>query len=91
MCTGGSPAASVAPKKVALEAAKASAKWRGQWHNGPEFFRMPLHYPRYTRVQYEAMEEAQLDFLLKEYGLPCNGDVAEKRKDAIGHFLWSEN
>ncbi|RRT80378.1 hypothetical protein BHE74_00005427 [Ensete ventricosum] len=72
-------------------AGKPWAAFRRQWHDGEEAFKMPLHYPRYTKAQYEAMEEAQLDFLLKEYGLPCRGDVAEKRKDAMGHFLWSQD
>ncbi|KAG8391914.1 hypothetical protein BUALT_Bualt01G0236500 [Buddleja alternifolia] len=31
-------------------------------------FQMPLHYPRYTRVEYEAMPEWKLDCLLAEYG-----------------------
>ena len=30
---------------------------------------MPLHYPRYTKRDYEKMEEGKLDLLLKQYGL----------------------
>ncbi|KAI4311451.1 hypothetical protein MLD38_036346 [Melastoma candidum] len=54
-----------------------------------EEFRMPLHYPRYTRSDYEKMPEWKLDRLLQEYGLPTVGDVEHKRKFAMGTFLWS--
>jgi hypothetical protein len=50
---------------------------------------MPLHYPRYTKSDYETMPEWRLDCLLKEYGLPITGDVEQKRKFAMGAFLWS--
>ena len=52
-------------------------------------FQMPLHYPRYTQAEYETMPEWRLDCLLKEYGLPITGDLQQKRKFAIGAFLWS--
>lgn len=52
------------------------------------YFQMPLHYPRYTKAEYEAMPEWKLDCLLAEYGLPVTGDVHHKRKFAIGAFLW---
>ncbi|MQL92464.1 hypothetical protein Taro_025086 [Colocasia esculenta] len=51
-------------------------------------FRMPLHYPRYTKADYEAMPEWQLDRLLEQYGLPVMGGVDDKRKFAIGAFIW---
>ncbi|KAG5054665.1 hypothetical protein AAZX31_03G084300 [Glycine max] len=51
-------------------------------------FQMPLHYPRYTQADYEAMPEWRLDCLLKEYGLPIFGDVENKRNFAMGAFLW---
>ncbi|KAH6779951.1 hypothetical protein C2S52_011188 [Perilla frutescens var. hirtella] len=51
-------------------------------------FQMPLHYPRYTRAEYEAMPEWKLDCLLNEYGLHVSGDVHNKRKFAMGAFLW---
>ncbi|KAJ0590358.1 hypothetical protein HanRHA438_Chr04g0192291 [Helianthus annuus] len=51
-------------------------------------FEMPLHYPRYTREEYETMPEWKLDCLLKSYGLPITGDVSQKRKFAMGAFLW---
>ncbi|KAJ8621622.1 hypothetical protein MRB53_030151 [Persea americana] len=51
-------------------------------------FQMPLHYPRYTKADYERMPEWKLDCLLKEYGLPASGSVVEKRKFAMGSFLW---
>ncbi|OAY62194.1 hypothetical protein MANES_01G248900v8 [Manihot esculenta] len=52
------------------------------------YFQMPLHYPRYTRAEYEAMQEWKLNCLLKEYGLPITGNVEHKRKFAMGAFLW---
>ncbi|KAI5568315.1 hypothetical protein POPTR_012G031900v4 [Populus trichocarpa] len=51
-------------------------------------FQMPLHYPRYSRSEYETMPEGQLDLLLTEYGLPMVGNVEQKRKFAMGAFLW---
>ncbi|KAL9686754.1 hypothetical protein QQ045_031147 [Rhodiola kirilowii] len=51
-------------------------------------FQMPLHYPRYTRADYEVMPEWKLDCLLAQYGLPVRGDVEHKRKFAMGAFLW---
>ena len=51
-------------------------------------FRMPLHYPRYKKADYEAMPEWRVDCLLREYGLPVAGDVDEKRRFAMGTFLW---
>ncbi|XP_022958391.1 uncharacterized protein LOC111459627 [Cucurbita moschata] len=53
-----------------------------------DHFQMPLHYPKYKRSDYEGMAEWKLDCLLKEYGLPVAGDVAQKRKFAMGAFLW---
>lgn len=52
------------------------------------YFQMPLHYPRYSREDYEAMPEWQLDRLLSEYGLPVAGTVNQKRTFAMGAFLW---
>ena len=49
---------------------------------------MPLHYPRYSREDYEAMPEWQLDRLLSEYGLPATGTIHQKRSFAMGAFLW---
>ncbi|RLN22717.1 uncharacterized protein C2845_PM07G39240 [Panicum miliaceum] len=51
-------------------------------------FQMPLHYPRYSREDYEAMPEWQLDRLLSEYGLPATGTIQQKRTYAMGAFLW---
>ncbi|KAB1219564.1 hypothetical protein CJ030_MR3G012360 [Morella rubra] len=51
-------------------------------------FQMPLHYPRYTKADYETMPEWKLDCLLQQYGLPTMGDVEQKRKSAMGSFLW---
>ncbi|XP_022866549.1 uncharacterized protein LOC111386318 [Olea europaea var. sylvestris] len=52
-------------------------------------FQMPLHYPKYTRAEYEAMPEWKVDCLLAKYGLPVTGDVNQKRKFAMGAFLWT--
>ncbi|XP_024535441.1 uncharacterized protein LOC9637360 [Selaginella moellendorffii] len=54
----------------------------------PYVFQMPLHYPRYTKLEYEAMPEWQLDRLLEEYGLPVSGSLQDKRDYAIGAFVW---
>ncbi|KAK2983650.1 hypothetical protein RJ640_023184 [Escallonia rubra] len=51
-------------------------------------FRMPLHYPRYSKSDYESMPEWKLDCLLLQYGLPVTGSVEQKRKFAMGAFLW---
>ncbi|AAF04428.1 hypothetical protein AtNW77_Chr3g0165271 [Arabidopsis thaliana] len=53
-------------------------------------FKMPLHYPRYTKEDYEEMEEWRLDLLLSEYGLLAFHDntLHEKRAFAIDTFIW---
>ncbi|XVF28049.1 hypothetical protein REPUB_Repub14bG0162000 [Reevesia pubescens] len=51
-------------------------------------FQMPLHYPRYTKADYEKMEEWKVDMLLREYGLSLEGSLDEKRAYAMGAFLW---
>ena len=53
-------------------------------------FRMPLHYPRYKKEDYEAMPEWRVDCLLREYGLPADGDLDSKRRFAMGAFLWPD-
>uniref|UniRef100_A0A0E0JY45 DUF7722 domain-containing protein n=1 Tax=Oryza punctata TaxID=4537 RepID=A0A0E0JY45_ORYPU len=55
---------------------------------GGSSFRMPLHYPRYKKADYEAMPEWRVDCLLREYGLPVDGDLDAKRRFAMGAFLW---
>ncbi|OMP04251.1 hypothetical protein COLO4_09812 [Corchorus olitorius] len=56
----------------------------------PNGFQMPIHYPRYSKSDYEKMEEWKLDMLLKEYGFSCQGSVDEKRAFAMGAFLWPD-
>ncbi|KAH0731969.1 hypothetical protein KY289_003157 [Solanum tuberosum] len=56
--------------------------------SGINHFQMPLHYPRYTKEDYQHMPEWMIDKLLLEYGLPAIGDLANKRKFAMGAFLW---
>ncbi|KAJ0049531.1 hypothetical protein Pint_15034 [Pistacia integerrima] len=51
-------------------------------------FQMPLHYPRSKKSDYETKPEWKLYCLLNEYGLPIMGDVTQKRKFAMGAFLW---
>ncbi|GMJ14528.1 hypothetical protein HRI_005122000 [Hibiscus trionum] len=56
-------------------------------------FQMPLHYPRYTKADYETMEEWKVDVLLREYGLNVDGSLSnldEKRAYAMGAFLWPD-
>ncbi|KAJ4752442.1 cytoplasmic tRNA 2-thiolation protein [Rhynchospora pubera] len=53
------------------------------------WFQMPVHYPRYSKKDYEEMPEWQLDRLLAQYGLPVTGDLNSKRSFAIGAFLWA--
>uniref|UniRef100_A0A0E0NCM2 DUF7722 domain-containing protein n=1 Tax=Oryza rufipogon TaxID=4529 RepID=A0A0E0NCM2_ORYRU len=57
---------------------------------GGSSFRMPLHYPRYKKAEYEAMPEWRVDCLLREYGLPVDGDLDAKRRFAMGAFLWPD-
>ena len=52
------------------------------------FFKMPLHYPKYSKAEYETMPEWEIDRLLSEYGLPSLGSVEQKRKFAMEAFLW---
>ncbi|GLJ18078.1 hypothetical protein SUGI_0319110 [Cryptomeria japonica] len=53
-------------------------------------FRMPLHYPRYSKADYESMAEWELDILLRQYGLDVRGDVEYKRQFAVDAFLWPD-
>ncbi|GMI63809.1 hypothetical protein like AT5G55620 [Hibiscus trionum] len=57
----------------------------------PNGFQMPVHYPRYSKADYEKMEEWKIDVLLKEYGFSfTGGTVDEKRAFAMGAFLWPD-
>ncbi|XP_015879134.3 uncharacterized protein LOC107415338 [Ziziphus jujuba] len=59
--------------------------------NHDEQFQMPLHYPRYTKADYEKMEEWKVDMLLKQYGIAnIQGSLDEKRAFAMGAFLWPD-
>lgn len=55
-------------------------------------FRVPLHYPRYTKEDYAKMEEWKLDMLLGQYGFDhhVKGNLDEKRQFAMGAFLWPD-
>ncbi|KAG1335161.1 hypothetical protein COCNU_03G012800 [Cocos nucifera] len=69
------------------------AETNGVSHYGKErcggYFLMPLHYPRYTKADYQTMPEWKVDRLLRDYGLPVFGDLAQKRDFAMGTFLWT--
>ncbi|GLU20601.1 hypothetical protein SLE2022_367920 [Rubroshorea leprosula] len=56
----------------------------------PSGFQMPLHYPRYTKADYEKMAEWKVDLLLRQYGLNFKGALDEKRAFAMGAFLWPD-
>lgn len=53
-------------------------------------FQMPLHYPKYTKKDYEDMPDWKLDQLLVEYGFSTDGKLANKRKFVMGAFLWPD-
>ncbi|KAF8019659.1 hypothetical protein BT93_G0369 [Corymbia citriodora subsp. variegata] len=74
----------------AQRSGKASGKDGREEPATAAMFRMPLHYPRYTRADYEKMEEWRLDVLLRQYGMDCQGSLDEKRAFAIGAFLWTD-
>ncbi|KAJ7514621.1 hypothetical protein O6H91_23G052600 [Diphasiastrum complanatum] len=56
----------------------------------PFVFQMPLHYPKYTKEEYETMPEWKLDMLFEEYGLPVTGSENDKRNYCIGAFVWRD-
>lgn len=56
----------------------------------PNGFQIPLHYPKYSKSDYEKMEAWTLDMLLHQYGLSFEGTLLEKRAFAIGAFLWPD-
>ncbi|CAO2045329.1 unnamed protein product [Urochloa humidicola] len=70
-------------------AARAGEEQQGGGGGGGSF-RMPLHYPRYKKADYEEMPEWRVDCLLREYGLPAAGDLDSKRRFAMGAFLWPD-
>lgn len=54
-------------------------------------FQMPLHYPRYNKMDYSKMEEWRVDLLLQQYGLKVEAkSIDEKRAFAMGAFLWPD-
>ncbi|XP_006279709.2 uncharacterized protein LOC17876157 [Capsella rubella] len=56
----------------------------------PSGFQVPLHYPKYTKSDYEAMDDISLDLLLKQYGFSFEGSLEDKRVFAIESFLWPD-
>ncbi|KAJ8479697.1 hypothetical protein OPV22_023424 [Ensete ventricosum] len=68
------------------------ADGEGQQHrqlrDGRGCFQMPVRYPTYTQADYETMPEWKLNCILREYGLPVTGDIDDKRRFAMGAFLW---
>ena len=77
-----------AGKPAAAAAGDGEQQQGGSSSCGGAGFRMPLHYPRYKKADYEAMPEWRVDCLLREYGLPVAGDLRAKREFAMGAFLW---
>ncbi|TKW36907.1 hypothetical protein SEVIR_1G012500v4 [Setaria viridis] len=76
--------------KLTAATAAAGGHHDQQQGGGAGGFRMPLHYPRYKKADYEAMPEWHVDCLLREYGLPADGDLDSKRRFAMGAFLWPD-
>lgn len=72
------------------EKEKAVAEVKIASKGGGEGFRMPVHYPRYKKEDYEKMEEWRVDTLLMQYGLACEGSLDAKRSFAMGTFLWPD-
>ncbi|VVB16807.1 unnamed protein product [Arabis nemorensis] len=63
------------------------ASWFASWSS----FQIPLHYPNFTKEEYQVMPEEELDRLFKLYGLPTNlGDLSCKKQFAVGAFLWEK-
>uniref|UniRef100_A0A1J3FP21 DUF7722 domain-containing protein n=1 Tax=Noccaea caerulescens TaxID=107243 RepID=A0A1J3FP21_NOCCA len=56
----------------------------------PSGFQVPLHYPKFSKSDYEAMDDLNLDLLLKQYGFSFEGSLDEKRVFAIESFLWPD-
>ncbi|CAH2069815.1 unnamed protein product [Thlaspi arvense] len=54
----------------------------------PSGFQVPLHYPKFSKSDYEAMDDLSLDLLLKQYGISFEGSLDDKRVFAIESFLW---
>jgi len=79
-----------AGKPAAAAAGDGEQQQGGSSSCGGAGFRMPLHYPRYKKADYEAMPEWRVDCLLREYGLPVAGDLRAKREFAMGAFLWPD-
>ncbi|KAK8936764.1 hypothetical protein KSP39_PZI012056 [Platanthera zijinensis] len=57
---------------------------------GCEGFRVPLHYPRFKKEDYERMGEWEIDMLLRQYGLEVQGSLDAKRLFAMETFLWPD-
>ncbi|KAL6876464.1 hypothetical protein ACP4OV_013036 [Aristida adscensionis] len=89
--TGGHKAPGMGPKNGGVVAVgdELQAQKSCSVSSGGCGFRMPLHYPRYRKADYEQMPEWRVDCLLREYGLPAvDGDLDTKRRFAMGAFLW---
>ncbi|CAH8381808.1 unnamed protein product [Eruca vesicaria subsp. sativa] len=56
----------------------------------PSGFQVPLHYPKYSKSDYEAMDDLSLDLLLKQYGISFEGSLEAKRVFAMESFLWPD-
>ncbi|CAH8323584.1 unnamed protein product [Eruca vesicaria subsp. sativa] len=56
----------------------------------PSGFQVPLHYPKYSKSDYEAMDDLTLDLLLTQYGISFEGSLEDKRVFAMESFLWPD-
>ncbi|XP_015689049.1 uncharacterized protein LOC107303595 [Oryza brachyantha] len=81
-----------APASKPAAAGESQQQQQQQRGGSSSSFRMPVHYPRYKKAEYEAMAEWRVDCLLREYGLPvpADGDLDAKRRFAMGAFLWPD-
>ncbi|GLJ51048.1 hypothetical protein SUGI_1086810 [Cryptomeria japonica] len=77
-------------RKLRWERSAETKEEMAHSHLQSDGFRVPLHYPNYSKADYESMEEWRLDFLFHYYGLDVTGDVEYKRNYAIGAFLWPD-
>ncbi|KNA08817.1 hypothetical protein SOVF_159270 [Spinacia oleracea] len=75
-------------EQIASRQSVKNGQQGGQQWQTVHGFQMPVHYPKYSRADYEVMPEWRLDCLLNQYGLPVSGDIHHKRNFVIGAFLW---
>ncbi|KMT11977.1 hypothetical protein BVRB_5g099390 [Beta vulgaris subsp. vulgaris] len=85
---GGKHLAPRLPINGGSESVDERKEGKPKFQSSSNYFQMPVHYPRYKKADYEKMVEWQIDCLLASYGLPVTGTLEQKRKYAIGVFIW---